>query len=374
MKKCLFALIVFFVCLWLGACSEQEEGQKITQMEISADEKVFSVADPPNYDKGEYRFSLLPGEYIDEAVVKDESIYFESGNYTNDGIVIKTTISKREKNDTEILYTEEREDGGRIEVNELKLAGDKLFWVYSDFEEMTIKAYDLLKKEIQIIETYPAEKVAVLILESDDRFLTWYAVPQEGKPSLYVFDTEGDEVKCLSNDIGYDNPYTRAYVLEGVTSYIENYDEQRKKITIYDLENDQEMKSYILPEGLEMVAVQANREYVIIRVGYENTGIYILDAKTSELQEIDYSIHAGIRPFSWHLLGNKVFINSQGRGNYNDELVILSLEDSTLSWICLDQSVVGGKVREPNLYSADYSYVGEDNQVTKNIEFFFFDE
>lgn len=160
---------------------------------------------------------------------------------------------------------------------------------------------------------------------------------------------------------------------EGVTSYIESFDEQRKKVTIYDLEDDREMGSYILPKEFEMVAVQANREYVLIREGYENTGIYIWDEKKNELQEIDYSIHAGISPFSWHLMGNKVFINSRGRDGYNDELVILSLEDSTLSWICLEQAVIGGKVREPNQYSADYSSVDEDNQVTVNVEFFLFD-
>lgn len=374
MKKSLFTLIVFFLCFGIGACSEQGEGKKITQIEFSSDKRTFSINTPLNYHKEEYKFSLLPGEYLDEAVIKNETIYFESGNYTNDGTVIKTTISKKEKNSTEILYTEAREDGGQIEVNELKLAGNKLFWVYSDSEEMKIKAYDLLKNESQIIETYPAEKVAVLILESDERFLTWYVVPQEGKPSLYVFDTEDNKVKCLSNNIGYDNPYTRAYVLDGITSYIENYDEHRKKITLYDLENDQEIRSYVLPEKFKMTAVQANREHVIIREGYENTGLYILDAKTNKLQEIDYSIHAGINPFSWHLLGNKVFINSKGRDNYNDELVVLSLEDSTLSWIYLDQSVVGGKVMEPNQYSAKYSCVGEGNQVTENIELFLFDE
>ncbi len=373
MKKCLFGFMVVLLCLWLGACSEQKEGQEIKYLEVSSSKKVFSVGEPPNYDKGEYRFSLLPGEYFGEAVIEDETIYFESGNYINSDMAVKAAISKREKNNTEILYTEEREDGGPIEVNELKLAGNKLFWVYRDSEERTIKAYDLLEKEIQVIETYPAEEAAVLILESDDRFLTWYAVPQEGNPSLYAFDTEDDEVQCLSGNIGYDNPYTRAYVLDGVTSYIENEDEQRKKVTVYDLENDREIQSYILPEELEMVAVQANREYVIIRAGYEDTGIYILDKKTSKLQEMDYSVHAGIRPFSWHLLGNKVLINSKGRDNDHDELVILSLEDSTLSWIRLDQTVVGGKVREPNQYSAKYSGVDEDNQVTENIEVFLFD-
>lgn len=374
MKKCLFGLIAVFLCLWLWACSEQKEGKEIKHMEVSATKKVFSVAESPNYEKGEYRFSLLPGEYFGEAVVEDGTVYFEGGNYTNDGVVIKTIISKRENNNTKILYTEEREDGGQIEVNELHLAGNRLFWVYSDSEEMSIKAYDLLEKEIQTIETYPAEEMFVLILESDDRFLTWYAVPQEGKPSLYVLDTGDDEVKCLSSNIGYDNPYTRAYVQEGVTSYIESCDEQRKKVTIYDLEDDSEMGSYILPKEFKMVAVQANREYVLIREGYENTGIYIWDEKENELQELDYSIHAGISPFSWHLMGNKVFINSRGRDGYNDELVILSLEDSTLSWICLEQAVVGGKVREPNQYSADYSSVDEDNQVTVNVEFFLFDK
>ena len=46
-----------------------------------------------------------------------------------------------------------------------------------------------------------------------------------------------------------------------------------------------------------MVAVQANRKYVVIREGYENTGLYILNTATSELQEIDYSVHAGMSIF-----------------------------------------------------------------------------
>ena len=172
MKPCLLGVTALFLCLGLGACSGQTDGQEPKPLEISDAKKVFSVAEPPKYEKGVYPFLLSPGEYFGEAVVQDEAIYFESGNYTITDVATKTTICKKEGGSTEVLYTEEREDGGRVEVTELKLAGHMLFWSCLDSEELSIRAYDLLEREVETIAAYPAEEMLVLILEADDRFLT----------------------------------------------------------------------------------------------------------------------------------------------------------------------------------------------------------
>ena len=372
MKKCFFGMIGVCLCLLLAACAKQGAGQETSPLTVSTQKELFYQQSAPSYTPGEFQFKLMPGEYFGESIVEGDTVYFESGNYIDTDVVISAAICKWDEDGTEILHTEEREDGGAIEVNELKMTENSLFWVYSDPEEWAIRAYDLTRKETQTIETYEPDEIFVLILESDDRFLTWYAVPQEGKPSLYVYDTESKEIKCLSNDIGYDNPYTRANVVDGVTSYIENCGGQGKRIVVFDLENDRELGSYLLPEAFTMADVQANREYVVVRKGYETTGMYLLDTEKNELREIDYSVHAGIYPFSWHLMGDKVFINSKGRDQFHDELVILSLKDSTLSWIPLGQSVVGGKVREPDQFSAEFSSVDEDGVVTAHIVYYRF--
>lgn len=88
--------------------------------------------------------------------------------------------------------------------------------------------------------------------------------------------------------------------------------------------------------------------------------------------KIDYSICPGADPFSWHLLGDNIFINSHGRDGYEDKIVILSLADYSVSWIPLENSVIGAKAVEPGRFSAYYTFLNKKSEVvTKVISFTF---
>lgn len=371
MKKHAIVLSSIFLIMWLCSCSQM--GPKMAKNEeakpISFSQKpiVFSEENPPEYNIEEHTFTSENGEYFGSSVVLDDALYFESGNYAEDtGAEIKATISSKSKEGIEALYTEERSDGGPIEVNELAYSGGCLFWSYRDEDIIAIRMYSLKKKEAQTLASYPAD-TAVLILESDQRFLSWYVVPQEGLPSLYIYDTAKSEIQCLSNNIGYDNPYTRAYVQDGITAYIENLGNDERRLVIYDLESSKELQSYILPQEMEQISVQANRNYVVVREGYYGDKLYILDSKSSKLLKIDYSICPGVDPFSWHLLDDNIYINSHGRDGYGDKIVILSLAECSVSWIPLENSVIGARAVEPDLFSADCTFLNEENKVVTNI-------
>jgi len=370
------AILYAFLMLWLCSCSQtvQQTGEDVAKNPISFAQEpiIFSEEKSPEYNMEKHEFVCKKGEYFGSSVVLDDVLYFESGNYAEDtGAEIKATISQKSEEGIEVLYTEERADGGPIEVNELAYSGGCLFWSYRDEDIIAIRMYSLKNKVAQTLTSYPVD-TAVLILGSDQRFLSWYVVPQEGLPSLYAYDTDESEIRCLSNDIGYDNPYTRAYIQDGITSYIENFGDDKRRLIIYDLESNKELQSYILPQEMEQISVQANRNYVVVREGYYGDEFYILDSKNCKFLKIDYSICPGADPFSWHLLGDNIFINSHGRDGYEDKIVILSLADYSVSWIPLENSVIGAKAVEPGRFSAYYTFLNKKSEVvTKVISFTF---
>lgn len=372
------AILYAFLMLWLCSCSQtvQKTGEDVAKTPISFAQEpiIFSEEKSPEYNMEKHEFVCKKGEYFGSSVVLDDVLYFESGNYAEDtGAEIKATISQKSKEGIEALYTEERADGGPIEVNELAYSGGCLFWSYRDEDIIAIRMYSLKNKEAQTLTSYPVD-TAVVILESDQRFLSWYVVPQEGLPSLYVYDTDESEIRCLSNDIGYDNPYTRAYIQDGITSYIENFGDDERRLIIYDLESNKELQSYILPQEMEQISVQANRNYVVVREGYYGDEFYILDSKSCKFLKIDYSICHGVDPFSWHLLGDNIFINSHGRGGYEDKIVLLSLVDYSVSWIPLENSVIGARATALDRFSAYYTFLNKKNEVVTNVISFTFCE
>lgn len=369
----LCALSVLLLCSCSQPAQKKDGDAAEKPVSFSQEAIIFSDAKPPEYDVQEYAYISESGEYFGSSVVLDDVLYFESGNYAEDtGAEIKVVISQKTKDGVEALYTEERSDGGPIEVNELKYSGGCLFWSYRDEDCIAIRMYSLQDNELYTLSSYPAD-TAVLILESDRRFLTWYMVPQEGLPSLYVYDTDEGQTKCLSNNIGYDNPYTRAYVQGGITSYIENYGSDERRLVVYDLENGTELQSYILPQEMSQISVQANRNYVVVREGYYGDRFYILDSSSCEFLKIDYSIYPGVNPFSWNLLGDSIYINSKGWDGYENKIVILSLADHSASWIPLENTVVGAQVAESGRFSADYSFVNENGEVVAGIISFTFE-
>lgn len=182
------ALLYAFLMLWLCSCSQtvQKTGEDVAKNPISFAQEpiIFSEEKSPEYNMEKHEFVCKKGEYFGSSVVLDDVLYFESGSYAEDtGAEIKATISQKSKEGIEALYTEERADGGPIEVNELAYSGGCLFWSYRDEDIIAIRMYSLKNKEAQTLTSYPVD-TAVLILESDQRFLSWYVVPQEGLPSL----------------------------------------------------------------------------------------------------------------------------------------------------------------------------------------------
>lgn len=268
-KKCATILSCFCLIMWMCSCSlmgqTEDDGMTEKATSFSQEQIVFHETKPPEYSVEEHTFTNKNGEYFGSLVVLDDVLYFESGNYAEDtGAEMKATISQKVNDETKALYIEERADGGPIEVNELTHSGDYLFWLYSDEDGAAIRMYSLQNEEAQTLASYPID-TAVPGLESNQRFLTWYMVPQEGLPSLYAYDTGKGRIQCLSNSIGYDTP--RAYIQDGITSYIENFGDDKRRLIIYDLESNKELQSYILPQEMEQISVQANRNYVVVREG-----------------------------------------------------------------------------------------------------------
>lgn len=367
MKRRFLGLTGVFLCLLLAACAAGREAGPLT---VSAETEPLRVQPPPECQTGEVQFRLPPGEYLGEFIVAGDTVYFERGRYTDTDVVVSAAVCRRDEDGTEeILYTEEREDGGPMEVSELCLAGDRLFWVYQDLEETSIKSYDLGRGEAAVVETYPAEEGLHLTLASDDRFLTWCAAPRDGAPLLYALDTADGQVTCLSDRLG---AVARAYVWDGVTSYLETRGDQGTGLVVFDLENGRELANSLLPEDFAATEVQADRAHTVVRAGQEDTGLYLLDAEKGQLRELDYSARPGIRLFSWHLMGDAVLINSPAWDQFPDELAILSLKDAGLSWIPLEHRLTSGRVREPDQFSAEFSSADEDGVVTAHIVYYRF--
>lgn len=61
------------------------------------------------------------------------------------------------------------------------------------------------------------------------------------------------------------------------------------------------------------------------------------------------------------------FINSHGWDGYGNKIVILSLAECSVSWIPLENSVIGARAVEPDLFSADRTFLNEENKVVTNI-------
>lgn len=70
----------------------------------------------------------------------------------------------------------------------------------------------------------------------------------------------------------------------------------------------------------------------------------------------------------------EIFINSHGRGGYEDKIVILSLVDYSVSWIPLENSVIGARATALDRFSAYYTFLNKRNEVVTNVISFTFCE
>ncbi len=110
--------------------------------------------------------------------------------------IIKTSITAvdLDSSHSETIFQYENEEG--FYINEMRASPDRLFWVLSENETVSVHQMDLSTGEIKDIETYD-DKQKDILLQTDGFYLTW--IMQTGEVStIRVYDIKEDRVFDLT--------------------------------------------------------------------------------------------------------------------------------------------------------------------------------
>lgn len=227
--------------------------------------------------------------------------------------------------------------------NELIHVDDSLFWVYRDENEVRIDFYTLSTGIQGTLIGYPPSSPD-LILSGDNRFLTWY-MPNEIGISLLYFDSENDTIKCLTKNAAADSPYTRAYVFDGMVSFLENQPDSWLLI-IYNLIDQKAEYTCHLSKDFLLTRLQTNSNYTICTDGYSrNSSLYLLNKDQQEFEKIeikeyDYNI------FACHLYKDCVIVNS----NLTKSILSISLKSGISSFETSEENILQSMISPDGLF------------------------
>lgn len=261
-----------------------------------------------------------------------------SDNYLKTTIYRLNTDTRR----SEPLFEIEN-NGEPFLTNELRCVNDILFWVYRDADTLKIDYYNISTAQQDTLKEYPDTTID-LILSGDNRFLSWF-LPCESGISLYCFDTHLQTDICLTERATTDSPYTRAYINNGIISYLENVPGGRLLI-IYDLVHNKEEYSCVLPEDFLLTRLQANSNYAICTDGYSrDSSLFLLNRGEQKFEKITLS-DANYHIFSCHLYDDNIFLVSNLAGH----LLNLSIDSGVFSDEVLDMNMIQTAISPDGLF------------------------
>jgi hypothetical protein len=125
------------------------------------------------------------------------------------------------------------EISGNLFVNELTGTKEDLFWVELG-EDWKIRRYNLASKEASTVKSSD-DLSQIILLSSGDHRISWFEALPEEKTALYVYDTEKDEIKTVSEEIVLLSSYTRARIQDSAMIYVTK-SADAYVVNAYDLE------------------------------------------------------------------------------------------------------------------------------------------
>lgn len=372
-----FVSVLCIFCLVAVGCAGKSEGGSSVSAEIGQSSVTDSkestdvgdnILEPYIMINGEQLMQLYPESMSDTFQAKEfflpleegceigsitageNSIFYEiqqgvdEGQYDTHSWIYRLDT---ETGGTEFVLEIEN-DGGTFYINELNCVGDDLFWYYEDANESKVERYSLETRVRDVLVQSDAAYPYVLC--GDDRFLTWYEA-KDGEISLFTYDTEQNELFCIARGITADSPFTRAYVIDGKTFYLESTSTGRR-LVIYDLIDKAVCYTCVLPTSFEATRLQTNGEYVICTERYDSESpLFLLNREKKTFDKMEIDLGAGYI-FACHLFKDYVVINSNG----SDETVIVSLADKRYIKLPVSTHLVQSNISPEGMYYACTCY------------------
>ena len=226
-------------------------------------------------------------------------------------------------------------------VNELVASDDALFWVYTDGVEQRIEKYDLESHAATTVKEFSPD--AIILLSASGDYLTWFVGEGDGiKPyTLYAMDVHTEEIGVVSANVyPLQSPYTRAFISEGITSYLS--DSANPQIVVYDLQTKTVVTTISRDTDAIIENPKANRDYLLWEeresVNSADVVYLLFDLREGKLFDAALnSISESI--FSVHLLNHSIAINVLADSSSilladinNHTVSTLMEEDAFLSW------------------------------------------
>jgi hypothetical protein len=211
-----------------------------------------------------------------------------------------------------------------IFVNELTGTKEDLFWVELG-TDWKIKRYSLTSKEISTVKSSD-DRSQVIMLSSGDRCISWFEALPEGKTALYVYDTEKDKIKTVSEEIMLQSPYTRARIQDSVVTYVTKPGDSYI-VNAYNLKTE-ELTARI-NVGREYPGNPAgNREYLTwcLEPFYGNIDLYAYNTEKDERIQLNRMTDSTY-VFSYDMIGHLIFINDRDTNN----IICLDMKTGTKS-------------------------------------------
>lgn len=225
--------------------------------------------------------------------------------------------------ESQLLFSYETPETGHW-VNELVSTNEYLYWVYSDSTGKSIIQYDINSNAVSIIKSFlPSD--GEILLTGDSRFVTWFEYQENGPIALWALDSKTGEIHLISDRISpTQSAYTRAYVNNGVTSFVEG--DNSLKIVVWDL-NLKAAISEVEIDSSSIMNPQATANYLLWgEETPESTQpkLHFFNLETNADQTILLS-DEDVRVFSFHLLDNHIILNDR----MSASLLILNPDDLT---------------------------------------------
>ena len=234
-----------------------------------------------------------------------------------------TNIYTFTNGESQLLFSYETPETGHW-VNELVSTNEYLYWVYSDSTEKSIIQYDINSNAVSIIKSFlPSD--GEILLTGDSRFVTWFEYQENGPIALWALDSKTGEIHLISDRISpTQSAYTRAYVNNGVTSFVEG--NNSLKIVVWDL-NLKGAISEVEIDSSSIMNPQATANYLLWGEANPESSqpkLHFFNLETNANQTILLS-DKDVRVFSFHLLNNRIILNDR----MSASLLILNPDDLT---------------------------------------------
>ncbi len=266
------------------------------------DASVFS-----EYSVREYPLTIPDGYYVGCIAGTETAVYYKEDEILTTSEWVQNTEFYRidtASGHSERIY--QINDGNLHWVNELVASDTGLFWVIRDETGMRIERLDFQSGQVATVKEFSSETPDI-ILTGGDGFVTWFEESGKSTDFLYACDDEGKEEFLISDQISKQSPFTRAYVNDGITAFVEA-SRSTQRLCTYDLQNKTYVKQLKVPASSTVADPRANRDYILWSEEDQKL-LYTYDIAEAKLGCVANTDSDELYIFSFHLLGDVAMIN-----------------------------------------------------------------